>query len=254
METPAVLSKPHYKTLFISDVHLGTRSCKASYLKDFLKSVNADTIYLVGDIVDGWSLRNSWYWPAEHNDIVRLLMKKSKKCKVIYIPGNHDESLREFLPFSLGDIEIKTHDIYTTGAGKRMMILHGDIFDAFVSGSKHMTMIGNVLYDAIISLNNIHHWLLGKLGMRYWSLADWLKTHAREAIKAIEKFENASVRYAKNKGYDAVCTGHIHSAKLAEIDGVLYANCGDWVESCTAIAELDDGTLRLIDYKEEFLD
>lgn len=254
METPSILAKPHYKALFISDVHLGTRSCKSSYLKDFLKSVDADTIYLVGDIVDGWSLKNSWYWPAEHNDIVRLLMKKSKKCKIIYIPGNHDEVLREFLPLSLGDIEVKNYAVHTTGAGKRMVILHGDIFDAFVSGSKFMTAIGTVLYDVVIGLNNAHHWMLGKLGMKYWSLADWLKTHAREAIKAIEKFEMAGVRYAKGKGYDGCILGHIHSAKLAEIEGSIYANCGDWVESCTAIAELDDGTLKLVDYKEEFLD
>lgn len=254
MDLPEVLQKPHYRALFISDVHLGTRSCKAAYLKDFLKSVNADTIYLVGDIVDGWSLKGSWYWPAEHNDIVRVLMKKARKSRVVYIPGNHDEALREFLPLSLGSIEVDTHAVHSTADGKRYIVLHGDIFDAFVSGMKSWAFIGSALYDLIISLNNIHHWALGKLGMKYWSLADWLKTHAREAMKAIGKYEAACVKYAKTKGYAGCITGHIHHAALKDVDGTTYANCGDWVESCTAIAEMADGSLKLIDYKQEFLE
>lgn len=241
------------KTLFLSDLHLGTRACKTSYLKDFLKNVEAETIYLVGDIIDGWALKGSWFWSPEMNDIVRLLLKKSKKSKVYYIAGNHDEMLREFIPLGFGNIEVVNRAEFKTADGKKMVILHGDIFDAFVS-SKVLSMFGSALYDLIIWANNVHHFFLNKFGMKYWSLAEWVKSHTKEAVRAIERFETTAATYAKGKGFDSILCGHIHHTADKEVDGVRYLNCGDWVSSCTAIVEELDGRVRILDYKQEMLD
>lgn len=240
-----------YRSVWISDVHLGTNACKTDLLRSFLKQLDTEKLYLVGDIVDGWALKSKWFWPPEHNEIVRLLLKMSKTTQVIYVAGNHDETLRQFCPLQLGNVDVRTYTVHETLKGKRMVVLHGDIFDSFVTNLKHVAVLGSVAYDALIAANNATHWFAKKFGLPYWSLAEWLKTHAREAMKAIGRFEAAAAGYAKNKGFDGVIAGHLHHATIREIGGTTYVNCGDWVSSCTAIVEDEAGELKLIRWAEE---
>lgn len=243
--------KLEVRTLWISDTHLGTRACKAKMLHSFLKNVKAEKIYLVGDIVDGWALKSSWYWPSTHNNVVRTLIKIARSTEIIYIPGNHDEGAREFCPFNFGDICVKTWDTHTTLKEKRLAVLHGDIFDPFITKDKHLRWLGDWAYDVIIWLNNIHHTILKIFGLKYWSLAEHLKKQAREAIKAIDRFEKAAIGYANKKKFDGLVVGHIHEAALKNIDGKIYANSGDWVSNCTAIYEDYDGELGIIDWSKK---
>lgn len=225
---------------------MGTRACKAERLIDFLKTVETEKLYLVGDIVDGWSLKSSWYWPETHTRLIRRILKVAKNTRVIYIPGNHDEALRDFCPLDFSSIQVKTYDVHETPDGKRLVVLHGDIFDAFVCNLKHVAILGSVAYDFIIWMNTIHSWCLEKLGADYWSLAGYIKSRARGALNAMRKYEEAAVQYAKVKGYSGIISGHIHHPEISEHDGILYINCGDWVENCTAIGEKHDGSFELI--------
>lgn len=234
------------RTVWISDIHIGTTACKAEILIDFLKTVEADKYYLVGDIVDGWALKSSWYWPGQHNKIIEKLLKIAKQKEVIYIPGNHDEAIRPFCPTNFGNIKVKTNDVHITKDGRRFIVLHGDIFDSFVCNLKHIRIIGDVAYDALLSLNNMHHKLLKSLGLRYWSLADSIKRRARGAIKIVQRYERAATNYAKIKNFDGIVCGHIHQPDIKDYGDVVYVNTGDWVENCTAIIEHEDGLLELI--------
>lgn len=239
-----------YRTVWISDVHLGTRVSKVSELSKFLKKVSAEKIYLVGDIIDGWALKSKWYWPEEHTAIVRKILKAAKHSHVVYIPGNHDESIRQFCPLDFSSIEVKTFDVHTTADGKRIVVLHGDIFDALVCNLKHVAVLGGIAYDLLIKANAIHSWVLDKMGAEYWSLAEFVKSRAREAIKAMDRYESAAVQYAKVKGYDGIACGHIHHPKISTHIGddskIVYLNSGDWVENCSAIVENFDGTLEIV--------
>lgn len=235
-----------YKTVWISDIHLGTRSCKSELLLSFLKNISTEKLYLVGDIADGWVLKQRWYWPQEHNDVVRRLLKMAKNTEVIYIPGNHDEFIRGYCPLSFGDVKIRTYDIHTTANGKRLVVLHGDIFDGFVTKSKIVAQLGSVLYDFIVQLNDLHHSINKKIGNDYWSLSEFIKSKTKEAIRATERFENAAFEYARLKGYDGIVCGHLHYATIKDTNGIVYVNDGDWVETCSAAVETADGTLEIV--------
>lgn len=237
------------RTVWISDTHIGTRACKSEFLIDFLKTVEADKYYLVGDIVDGWSLKSHWYWSEDHNKIIRRLLKIAQQKEVIYIPGNHDEAIRSFCPTNFGNIKVKTNDVHVTKDGRRFIVLHGDIFDSFVCDLKHIRFIGDVAYDFLIGVNNIHHECLKFFGLKYWSLADSIKRRARSAVKIVERYEKAATNYARLKMFDGIICGHIHCPDIKDYGDVSYVNTGDWVENCTAIVEHEDGLLELIKWE-----
>jgi UDP-2,3-diacylglucosamine pyrophosphatase LpxH len=238
-----------YRTIWISDVHLGFKGCKADLLLDFLKSVNSDYLYLVGDIVDFWSMKKTVHWPQEHNNVIRTILSKAKKgTRVIYIPGNHDELLREYDGMRLGNVVIRTLDIHTTASGKQYLVMHGDEFDSAVRCNRLLAFVGTQAYDIILELNRCYNFLRRKLGMPYWSLSSYIKQRVNNAVNYIRRFEDAVAYEANKHKVDGLICGHIHRANLREIDGVRYCNTGDWVESCTALAERHDGELELIDW------
>lgn len=241
-----------YRSLFISDTHLGLRSAKSEYLLDFLRHTECDALYLVGDIIDGWKMRSGIYWPAINNDIVRLVMQKAAHgTRVIYVPGNHDEALREHLDINVAGIEVVGEAVHETADGQRYLILHGDEFDCVVMNNKWLAHLGSWTYDVLLWVNRWFNVARRRLGFGYWSLSAYLKNQVKEAVNFIGNFEQAVARTARERGMDGVICGHIHHAVISEFDGIRYANCGDWVESCTALAEAADGRLQLIRWAED---
>jgi len=245
-------AEPHtHRALFISDVHLGTRGCRADLLVDFLRHHSADTIFLVGDIVDGWKLRRAWSWPQSHNDLVQKLLRLARKgCRIVYIPGNHDELFRDYLGLVLGGITLQDRAVHTTAAGRRLLVLHGDQFDAVILTSKWLARLGAWAYEVMSVLNNGFNRLRRTFGFPYWSLAGFVKHKVKNAVSFIDKYERALLGEARRLGLDGVICGHIHQAELRSVDGLLYCNTGDWVDSCTALAEAADGTLEIISWTE----
>ncbi|MGA2080374.1 MAG: UDP-2,3-diacylglucosamine diphosphatase [Holophaga sp.] len=243
---------PHrFRTLFISDVHLGTWGCKAENLVDFLRHHTADTIYLVGDIVDGWRLRSKWHWPQSHNDLVQKLLRLARKGRrIIYIPGNHDEVFRSYLGLSFGGITLRGHAVHRTADGRNLLVLHGDEFDAVVLYSKWIARLGAVLYDLLVLANHGFNFVRRKLGFGYWSLSAFVKHKVKNIVSLVSRFEEALLREVRRRGADGVVCGHIHKADLRMAGDLLYANTGDWIESCTALAERYDGSLELIAWTE----
>ena len=247
--SPSSHSVTRYRAIWISDFHLGTAGCKAEQLLDFLKRHDADTIYLVGDIVDGWRLRKRWTWPQSHNDVVqKLLYKVRKGTRVVYVPGNHDEFARQYKNHVFGGIEVCLETEHTTAAGKRLWITHGDQFDGVIQYAKWLAYLGDQLYTLVLALNHWLNRLRNRLGMRYWSLSQYLKYKVKDAVAFITAFEQVLINEARRKGYDGVVCGHIHKAELREVDGILYCNDGDWVESLTALVERSDGSLAIVDW------
>jgi UDP-2,3-diacylglucosamine pyrophosphatase LpxH len=237
-----------FRALFLSDVHLGTRGCQAERLLDFLRVHDAETIYLVGDIVDGWALRSSWYWPQPHNDVVQKLLRKARKgTRVIFIPGNHDEFARRYVGHEFGGIEVAEDWIHVTADGRRLWITHGDLFDGVVQCAKWLAHVGDRMYGLTLRLNRHVNSLRARLGLPYWSLSGYLKQKVKRAVSYVGDYEAAVAREARRRGVDGVVCGHIHHAELREIDGVVYANDGDWVESLTALVEHGDGRLEIVD-------
>ncbi len=240
------------RSVWISDVHLGSKGCRAEFLNDFLRKVECEYLFLVGDIVDIWAMRRGVYWPLSHNEVIQTILKKSRKgVKVIYVPGNHDELLREYMGSLFGNIEICHEYLHTTTTGKRLLLMHGDEFDKVVTCGKIKELLGNVGYDFLIWLNRAVHFLRRNLGLPYWSLAGFLKKRVKEAMKHIETFENTAAYEAKRRGADGIVCGHVHHPNMREIEGVLYCNDGDWVENCTSLVEHLDGSLELIHWIEE---
>ena len=241
-----------FRTIFLSDIHLGTRGCKAEFLLDFLKHTEADTIFLVGDIVDGWRLKKSWYWPQAHNDVVQKLLRKARKgTKLYYVPGNHDEAFRGYCGVHFGGVEVVSDFVYETPEGKRYLILHGDAFDGIVRYHRWLAHLGDWAYNAALTINNWYNHARRRLGFDYWSLSAFLKLKVKNAVKFIADFENAVVEEARRRGVDGVVCGHIHHAEIKDIGGILYCNDGDWVESCTALVEHQDGRLEILRWAEE---
>jgi UDP-2,3-diacylglucosamine pyrophosphatase LpxH len=240
-----------FRALFISDVHLGTRGCQAGRLLDFLRHHEADTIYLVGDIVDGWRLRRSWHWPQSHNDVVQKLLRKARKgATITYIAGNHDEFARQFQGVHFGGIEVVETDIHVAADGKRYLVVHGDMFDLVVTQARWLALLGDKAYDFALTANRVFNGLRRVFGAPYWSLSKWAKMKVKNAVNFIGAFEKALATEAKRHDADGVICGHIHTAALHDEFGLRYINCGDWVESCTAVAEHEDGRFEVITWTQ----
>ncbi len=244
-------SGPSYRSVFISDLHLGTRGCRSDFLADFLRRVSCEQMYLVGDIIDGWRLRKSWYWDATHDEVIRLILLHARNgAAVTYIPGNHDEMFRAWLPMGLeiAGIKLRKDAVHSMVDGRRLLVMHGDEFDSVVRYAKFLALLGDWAYTGALVVNRWFNFGRRKLGYPYWSLSAWAKRQVKEAVKAIDRFEAALAGEARRRGFDGVVCGHIHHAEMREINGVLYLNDGDWVESCTALVEHHDGRLELIDW------
>jgi UDP-2,3-diacylglucosamine pyrophosphatase LpxH len=241
-----------YRSIFISDVHLGTRAAQVAPLLEFLKLTEAETIYLVGDIVDFWKVRRGPHWPQRHNDVLQKLLRKARKgARIVYIPGNHDEGLRDFCGQTFGEIEIRRDAIHTTVSGKRFVVLHGDEFDVVVRYARWLAFLGDRSYELALWTNAPLNWVRRRLGLGYWSLSAFLKSRVKGAVNFIGEFEQALAEVARRHEADGVICGHIHHAADRQIAGVRYLNCGDWVESCTAIVETEAGEFRVLRWNEE---
>ena len=239
------------RTVFISDVHLGTPGCQAEALLDFLRAVECETLYLVGDIVDGWQLQRRWHWPQAHNDVVQKVLRKARKgTRVVLVPGNHDEFARRYAGHSFGGIEVVEDCIHRTADGRRLWVMHGDLFDGVIQCARWLAHVGDHLYQVALRLNRLLNSLRARLGLPYWSLSRYLKLKVKRAVSFINDFELAVIREARRRGVDGVVCGHIHHAELRVVDGLTYANDGDWVESLTALVEHADGRLEIIDWAE----
>jgi UDP-2,3-diacylglucosamine pyrophosphatase LpxH len=237
------------RTVWISDLHLGTPGCQARALLDFLREVESETLFLVGDIIDGWQLRRSWYWPQTHNDVVQKLLRKARKgTRVIFVPGNHDEFARKYVEHNFGGVDVVDEWIHETADGRRLWVTHGDLFDGVVQCAKWLALVGDNLYEFTLKLNRSLNSLRARMGLPYWSLSGYLKRKVKRAVSYVGDFEGAVVREARKRGVDGVVCGHIHHAELREIGGIVYANDGDWVESLTALVEHVDGRLEIIDW------
>jgi UDP-2,3-diacylglucosamine pyrophosphatase LpxH len=239
---------PHrFRALFISDVHLGTRGCQAERLLDFIRHHDADTYYLVGDIIDGWALKSGWYWPQTHNDVVQKLLRKARKgARVIYTPGNHDEFLRDYFGTHFGGIEVVDRAIHEAPGGGRYLVIHGDHFDLVVTQARWLALLGDKAYEFALAANRWFNTVRRRLGFPYWSLSRWAKLKVKNAVNFIGEFERTLVAEAERHHADGVICGHIHHAAIHNDFGIHYVNCGDWVESCTAVAEHFDGRFEII--------
>ena len=244
-ESPA--GRQRLRAIFISDLHIGTPGFQADALLEFLKAHSSETLYLVGDIVDGWQLRRRWFWPQSHNDVVQKLLRRARKgCRVIYVPGNHDEFARAFAGHAFGGVDILQEAVHTTARGQRLWVIHGDHFDGVIQCAKWLAYVGDWLYELTLKINRHLNRLRGRLGLEYWSLSAYLKHKVKKAVNFISDFEVAVAHEARRRGYDGVVCGHIHHAEIRDVDGVLYCNDGDWVESRTALVEHMDGRLEII--------
>lgn len=248
--------RPKYRSVFISDLHLGSKGCQADAVCEFLKANTCEQLYLVGDIIDGWRLKKKWFWPQAHTNVIRRILTASKRgTDVKYIVGNHDEFLRAFLHFgvSFGQIAIKNRLIHEGKDGKKYLVVHGDMFDGLMhSNRKWLMFLGDSVYNMLLSANTNLNSIRRRLGMPYWSLSKALKKRTKRAMNFIHNFEENVAAYCKRKGYDGAICGHIHVAEMRDIDGIRYMNDGDWVESCTALVEHHDGTWELVEHKPAY--
>jgi UDP-2,3-diacylglucosamine pyrophosphatase LpxH len=241
-----------YRTIWISDIHLGTKGCNAPLLIDFLDSTDSEIMYLVGDIIDGWRLKKRPYWPSSHNDIVWRILKRAKRgTRIIYIPGNHDEMFRQFSGMSFGGVEIARAAFHTTADGRRLMVLHGDEFDTIMLAHRWLAVVGDALYHLLMGVNRWVNAVRTRLGLSYWSLSKVAKHKVKNAVEFISAYEEVVARAAAERGVDGVVCGHIHTAEMRELGGVTYYNDGDWVEGCTALVEHFDGRMEILHWPEE---
>jgi UDP-2,3-diacylglucosamine pyrophosphatase LpxH len=245
-------SSARIRTAFISDLHLGTRDCQAAEICRFLASVEMEELFLVGDVIDLWSMRGRIYWPAAHHEVLRRIMDKVRNgTRVIYVPGNHDELARALVGSLLAGIEVREDYHYTTRKGQRMLVIHGDVFDAAVRFNPWLKATGCALYGFFMGLNRRLNLLRGLLGQRRWSLVSWLKARVGKANTYVRRYELAAAAAARSRGFDGIICGHIHRPHVEMIDGILYCNDGDWVEHCTALVEDRNGELRLWQHQAE---
>ena len=247
--------KTHYRAIFLSDIHLGTRGCQADQLVAFLKAHTCDAVYLVGDIVDGWRLKSNFYWPQAHNNVMRRFLTLVRRgAKLTYVTGNHDEFLRRYAGTVLGDISIVDQAEHTTADCKRLLVIHGDQFDVVTRYHRWLAFLGDVGYNLLLRLNRYFNWLRRKFGYGHWSLSAWVKHRVKQAVNFVSDYEQAVSYECKRRGFDGVVCGHIHHAEIRDIDGVRYMNCGDWVESCTALVEDERGEFRILDFAGPMLE
>jgi UDP-2,3-diacylglucosamine pyrophosphatase LpxH len=243
------VTKPHYRTIWLSDIHLGTRGCKADFLLDFLRQHESEYLYLVGDIIDGWQLKRSWFWPQSHNDVVQKILRRVRKGeKVFYIPGNHDEGFRAYAEMQFGGITVLRESVHETLRGRKLWVMHGDQFDGVMQYAPWLAFLGDWAYNRALSLNHFFNLVRRKLGYPYWSLSAYLKHKVKNAVNFISAFEHSVAEEARRRGMDGVVCGHIHHAEIRDINGILYCNDGDWVESCTALVEDWQGDLHIIQW------
>lgn len=238
-----------FRSIFISDTHLGTADCRAEHLLEFLQKTQSDHLYLVGDIIDLWRLRNHFYWPVVNTQILHALIERARSgCRISYIPGNHDAPLRDFAGGQIHGIEIKSEDIHVTADGNRLLVVHGDMFDEIVLSANWAYRAGTNLYDMLMVLNRLYNRARRLFGYPHWSLATFIKCHIKEALKHIENFEEAAAHEASTRGFNGIICGHIHHPNHRVIHGTLYLNTGDWVERCTALVEDFNGRIRLLNW------
>ena len=248
---PTNPSPLRYRTIWISDIHLGTRGCKAEFLLDFLRHTESDFLYLVGDIIDIWRLKRNWYWAETHNDVIQKLLRKARKgTRVYFIPGNHDERIRDFGRHRFGRVTVTEEAVHVMADGRRFLVLHGDRFDAVVRHAKWLAVVGDHAYNTLLTANRWFNLARRRLGFSYWSLSSFLKHQVKDAVEYISHFEHAVVEEARRRKVDGVVCGHIHCAAIEDFDGLTYCNDGDWVESCTALVEHQDGRLEILDWMQ----
>lgn len=239
--------KTHYPTIFLSDIHLGTKDCQSELLLEFLKQHTCDRLYLVGDIIDGWRMKSSIYWPQSHNDVLRRFLTLSKRgTQVIYVTGNHDEFLRRYSDMVFGNLHLVDEWEHRGADGKKYLIIHGDQYDVVTLHHRWLAFLGDKSYALLLRLNRVVNWARKRLGYGHWSLAKYLKHKVKRAVNFISEFEDGLASHCRIRGYDGVVCGHIHHAEITDFDGVAYMNCGDWVESCTALVERDDGQYQIL--------
>lgn len=247
----APTAKFKFRSIWLSDIHLGTRGCKIEFLLDFLRNTESEYLYLVGDIIDAWQLKKSWYWPQSHNEAMRLFLRKAGRgTKVFYVPGNHDEFFRGYTDMRFGGVTLLNDMIHTTADGKRFLIIHGDLFDGVVSQAKWLAVLGDWGYHVALAANSMLNKWRRRFGYPYWSLSAYLKQKVKNAVSFISNYEHALAEAARDRKVDGVICGHIHKADLRDIEGITYANDGDWVESCTALVEHDSGKLEILHWTE----
>ncbi len=241
------------RSIFLSDIHLGTRACQAERLLSFLRAYEAEHVYLLGDIVDFWSLARGVYWPPPHNTFVQKMLKRARHdVKVTFVPGNHDEALRDYVGSNFGDILVVREAVHTAADGQRYLLIHGDEFDQVTRYHRWVTLLGDFAYGLLLRLNVLPSWLRRKLHLRgYWSLADYAKRTLKGALEFVYGFEESVAHHVRMAGFDGVVCGHIHSAAIKNIGGISYINCGDWVDSCSAIVEHDDGRMELVRWPDD---
>jgi UDP-2,3-diacylglucosamine pyrophosphatase LpxH len=244
--------KRKHRTVWISDIHLGTRGCKATMLVDFLRSIETETLYLVGDIVDGWSLKKGWYWPDAHNEVVRRVLKMAHRgTRIVFVVGNHDEVLRDYAGFSFGGVELALEAVHVTADGRRLLVTHGDSFDGVVLYARWLAFLGDAAYNLLLQANIVFNALRKRMGLPYWSLSAFLKRRVKNAVQFVCNFEDALAHEATTRGFDGVVCGHIHTAEIRQIGEITYYNDGDWVESCTALVEDQAGAMTIINWTAE---
>jgi UDP-2,3-diacylglucosamine pyrophosphatase LpxH len=249
---PGSEGRRRFRTIWISDVHLGTKGCNAELLIDFLDNVDSETMYLVGDIIDGWRLKKRLYWPAAHNDIVWRILKRAKRgTRIVYIPGNHDEMFRQFSGLNFGGVEIRRAAFHETADGRKLLVLHGDEFDAVMLAHRWLAFVGDALYGLLMGLNRWVNAARSRLGMPYWSLSKTAKHRVKNAVEFISRYEEIVARAAAQRGVDGVVCGHIHTAEFRDFDGIEYWNDGDWVEGCNALVEHFDGSMEILHWPDE---
>ena len=240
-----------YRAIWISDVHLGMQGSKAEVLLDFLRQTESEYLYLVGDIVDGWRLKRKWYWPQSHNDVVQKILRKARKgTKVLYVPGNHDEAARDFIGAQFGGVTVVEDAIHVTADGRKLLIIHGDKFDAVVKYARWLALVGDHVYVMLLHVNNWLNFVRRRLGLTYWSISAYLKHKAKSAVEYVGNYQTALADEARRREVDGVVCGHIHTAVMSNMEGILYCNDGDWVESCTALVEHATGELEIIYWKK----
>lgn len=239
------------RSLFISDVHLGTRGCQAERLIDFLHHHDADTVFLVGDIVDGWYLRSNWYWPVTHNAVVQALVDIARRGKrIVYVAGNHDEFVRDYVGSTFGGVEVVEHAIHRGVDGRAYLVVHGDHFDLVVRHARWLALLGDVGYRTALASNVWLNWIRSRFGLAYWSFSSWAKLRVKNAVNHIGRFEEVLSSEARRHDAQGVICGHIHHAAMHDEFGIRYINTGDWVESCTGVVERHDGRFEIIRWVE----
>lgn len=241
--------KLRYRTVWISDVHLGSRGCQARDVARFLRRIECETLYLVGDIVDLWRMRGRTYWPVEHNEVINCVLEIVKSgTRVIFLPGNHDEAARQYLGIEIGGVQVQEDAIHETADGRRLLVIHGDQFDLVVKHSRLLSLVGSTTYEWLIHINRWYNHARRAMGLNYQSLSQWAKLKVKRACTFISRFEEALITEARRRELDGVVCGHIHKAECTELDdGCVYYNCGDWIESCTAVVEHFDGSMQVIE-------